>query len=300
MGSHGTGAIGAQAEAAARVQPTPENAASDTGLHHRLRIRTGQHTGGTAGLALGYLQANMAILPAEWAVEFARFCAANPRPCPVVGVSEIGDPRIPELGEDLDIRSDVPQYNIYREGGFDRTVPSIAEQWQSDFVAFALGCSYTFERAIMADGIPLRHIDEDRVVPMYRTSIETRPAGRFGGGTVVSMRPFSRENAARAAEITARFPYAHGAPVNIGDPAAIGIDNLEAPDWGEPVLPRDGEVPVFWACGVTPQVALEMAKPPVCITHRPGHMLITDILSDEEAERVTEVALEKLHKLGGQ
>ena len=271
-----------------------------SGRDERLRIRRGDHTGGTAGLALGYLQANLVVLPEEWAIDFARFCLANPRPCPVVGVSNPGDPSIPALGDGLDIRFDVPQFNVYEDGQFTSRRQTLEKDWRDDFVAFALGCSYTFERALMAEGIALRHIDEGRVVPMYRTSLATVPAGPFSGGTVVSMRPLTPENAERAAEITARFPYAHGAPVHTGDPEQIGITDLSTPDWGDDVLPRDGEVPVFWACGVTPQLVVENAKPPVCITHRPGHMLITDVTSDHEAEKAREVAMEQLYKLGRQ
>lgn len=264
----------------------------------RQRIRTSLHRSGTAGLANGYLQANLVVLPLDWARDFARYCIANPAPCPVVGVSDIGDPKFGELGRDLDIRTDVPQYNLYRKGRFAKHLEDLNRVWSGDLVAFALGCSYTFERALMENGLRLRHIDEGKVVPMFRTATATNPAGAFAGGMVVSMRPMTRDDAARAAEICARFPHAHGRPVHVGDPSVIGIADVRKPDWGQAVTIRDDEVPVFWACGVTPQVAIEVAGPPVCYTHRPGHMLITDLKSGEQAMNAWKAAQDKLHNIG--
>ena len=243
----------------------------------RAVIRSGQYAGHTAGIGLGYLQGNVAILPAEYALDFFRFCQRNPKPCPLVGVSDTGDPMMRTLGHDIDIRTDVPQYNIYRDGELAEQRTEITDLWRDDFTAFVLGCSFTFEEALIAEGIHLRHIDEDLTVSMYRTNIETKIAGPFGGPVVVSMRPLMPANAVRACAITARFPQAHGEPIHIGDPAAIGIDNLDHPDWGDPTAIRNGELPVFWACGVTPQAAIRSAKPPICITHAPGRMLITDV-----------------------
>lgn len=243
----------------------------------RQAIRSGAYQGHTAGIGLGHLQGNLAILPADYALDFFRFCQRNPKPCPLVGVSDAGDPMLRTLGDDIDIRRDVPLYNIYRDGRLEGQTPDITDLWRDDLVAFVLGCSFTFEQALMAEGIRLTHIDDNKTVAMYRTSIETQPAGPFRGPMVVSMRPMPGPDSIRAAVITARFPHAHGAPIHIGDPAAIGIANLAKPDWGDPPVLEDDHVPVFWACGVTPQAAVQAAKPPLCITHAPGAMLITDV-----------------------
>ena len=243
----------------------------------RRMIREDRFVGNTSGFSLGYLQGNLAILPAEYAMDFLRYCQRNPKPCPLVGVSDTGDPTLPSLGSDIDIRTDIPSYNVYRDGELCEQVSNIKDLWRDDFVTFIIGCSYTFEHALMAEGVSLRHIDEDKTVSMYHTNIETVPAGPFRGGTVVSMRPLSVEKAIRAIEITSRFPQAHGTPVHFGDGKEIGIADLSKPDWGDPTEIRDGEIPVFWACGVTPQAAVRNAKPSICITHAPGSMLITDI-----------------------
>ncbi len=245
----------------------------------RRAIRRGAFRGQTAGLAPDRLQANLVILAGALAEEFRRFCEANPRPCPLVGASAPGEPMMRSLG-DIDIRTDVPEYNVYREGRLVATVPDIRDLWQDDMVAFALGCSFTFERALAAAGIPMRHIEADRTVPMYRTNIPLVPAGPFRGTMVVSMRPIPEAQVERAVEISGRFPHAHGAPVHVGEPAAIGIADLDRPDWGEPAPFEPGDMPVFWACGVTPQNVLAAARPPLCITHRPGRMLITDLDGD--------------------
>lgn len=241
----------------------------------RAAIRTGSYRGHTAGLAAGKLQVNLAILPAEYAPDFEAFCRQNPQPCPLVGMTEAGNPLWPALGG-IDVRTDAPSYNIYRDGALVDTVPDLNSVWRNDLVAFAIGCSFTFEAALVAAGVPMAHIDADRTVPMYRTNIATAPAGPFGGGMVVSLRYVAPEQVALARETTARFPWAHGAPVHVGDPAEIGINDVRTPDWGDPPVGTDG-VPMFWACGVTPQNALAEARPPLCITHTPGRMLITDI-----------------------
>lgn len=240
-------------------------------------IRSKKFTGDTAGLGGGYLQGNLAILPAEYATDFLRFCQRNPKPCPLVGVSETGDPLLPTLGDDVDIRTDIPQYKIFRDGNLIEQVSDIADLWRDDFVTFVLGCSFSFEDALMNEGIAIRHIDQNKTVPMYRTNIQTVKAGPFRGEIVVSMRSLSITNAIRAIEITSRFPQAHGTPIHFGDPTTIGIKDIHSPDFGDPTEIKEGEVPVFWACGVTPQVAIKNAKPSICITHAPGHMLITDI-----------------------
>jgi len=248
----------------------------------RREIREGRFRANTAGLAPGKLQCNLAILPERHALDFLRFCQRNPKPCPVVGVGETGDPALPTLGEDIDIRSDVPLYRVFREGHLAEEVADISRLWQDDFVTVALGCSFTFENALLREGIPVRHIETDRNVPMYRTSLELVAAGPFSGTMVVSMRPIPEKLIDKAREISARFPQAHGGPIAIGDPSAIGIQSLGTPDYGDPVEIRAGELPVFWACGVTPQNVLLQARLPICITHAPGHMLITDVAENAE------------------
>ncbi|WP_028294327.1 putative hydro-lyase [Oceanobacter kriegii] len=241
-------------------------------------IRSGEHTSNTSGLAQGFVQCNLAILPADWADDFLKFCQLNPKPCPLVGISaNPGDLVIRDLAEDMDIRKDVPKYRIFKDGVFVEEVTDITEHWRDDLVIFALGCSFSFEEALLADGLDVRNISEGVNVPMYRTNIECKPAGRYSGTNVVSMRPMKPADAIRAIQICSRFPSVHGAPVHFGDPAAIGIKDINTPDFGDAVTIREGEVPVFWACGVTPQVALEQAKPSFCITHSPGHMLISDV-----------------------
>ncbi len=239
-------------------------------------IRSGAYQGHTAGLAAGRLQANVVILPESFAVDFMRFCQRNAKSCPLVGVSDRASPIMHTLG-DIDIRTDVPAYTIYRDGVAAETVSDIVDLWHENLVAFALGCSFTFENALMAEGIRLQHIERNVTVPMYRTELPAVPAGPFGGGLVVSMRPIRLGDVDRAVEISALYPHAHGAPIHVGDPAAIGITDLDSPDWGEPCRVDDDEVPVFWGCGVTPQNAVLQARPPICITHTPGCMLITDV-----------------------
>jgi len=243
----------------------------------RRAVRQRRHTGHTAGLAPGYVQGNVCILPREYAEDFRVFCERNPKPCPLLAMSEPGNPRLPALGEDLDIRTDVPLYRIFKEGTLQGEVPSLSDLWRDDLVTFVLGCSFSFEEALMAAGLPLRYVEQGRNVPMYRTSVETAPAGRFRGKLVVSMRPFKPADAIRAIEITSRYPRVHGAPVHIGFPEAIGIEDLAEPWAGDPTEVRAGELPLFWACGITPQSVVLEAKPSLCITHAPGHMLVTDL-----------------------
>ena len=247
-----------------------------TGLDVRLACRGGAHDRPTSGLAPGFVQGNLVILPRDWADEFLRFCNANPKPCPVLAVSEAGDPSLPTLAADLDIRTDLPRYRVWRNGELVAEPNDVREFWRDDLVSFVIGCSFSFEEALMADGIEMRHIVRGCNVPMYRTSIATVPAGPFHGPMVVSMRPMTPANAARAVQITARFPQVHGAPVHIGKPELIGITDIDKPDYGD-VLPLGAnEVPVFWACGVTPQSVIATVKPEFCITHYPGSMLVTD------------------------
>jgi uncharacterized protein YcsI (UPF0317 family) len=258
------------------MQQTAANG-SALGSAERRRIRAGGFVGPTAGLAPGNVQANLAILPAEEAHDFLRFAQANPKPCPVLAVSEPGSTALPTLAADLDIRTDVPRYRVWEEGRLVAEPTDITSFWRDDLVVFALGCSFSFEQALLEDGLEIRHISLGCNVPMYRTTIPTVPAGRFFGPLVVSMRPFAPAAAIRAVQITARYPSVHGAPVHIGLPEAVGISDLSRPDYGDPVPVHAGELPVFWACGVTPQAVIAAAKPRFCITHAPGSMLITDL-----------------------
>jgi uncharacterized protein YcsI (UPF0317 family) len=246
----------------------------------RLAIRERRHTGHTAGLAPGRVQGNLCILPREYADEFREFCEKNPKPCPLIGMSAPGDPRIPALGEDLDIRTDVPRYRVFRDGTLQEEVSDLRALWRDDLVSFVLGCSFSFEEALVKAGLPLRYVEQGRNVPMYRTSIDTAPAGRFRGKLVVSMRPFKPADAIRAIEITAKYPRVHGAPVHVGFPERIGIDDLSRPWAGDPTEVKSDEMPLFWACGVTPQSVVLDARPTLCITHAPGHMLVTDLQNE--------------------
>jgi uncharacterized protein YcsI (UPF0317 family) len=255
----------------------------DGPLAARLAIRRGEHRGPTAGMALGYVQGNIAVLPKAVAADFLRFCQLNPKPCPLIGCTSPGDWRLPSLAEDLDLRTDVPRYRVWLHGELVDEPYDVAAYWRDDLVAFVIGCSFSFEEALLDDGIELRHIACGRNVSMYRTSIPTEPAGPFHGQMVVSMRPLKPASVVRAVQITTRFPALHGAPVHIGTPELIGIADLAKPDYGDAVPVYDDEVPVFWACGVTPQSVIAAAKPDLCITHYPGSMLITDRRNSEFA-----------------
>ena len=242
----------------------------------RLAARSGLLGGPTAGLAPGFVQGNLVILPNDLADDFEHFCRRNPRPCPLIGVTETGVPHSPDLGEDIDIRTDLPRYRVWRDGELTEETADISRLWRGDLVGFVLGCSFTFEAALAAAGIPLKHVSAGKNVAMFRTNIACAPSGPFAGPLVVSMRAMSVANAERTVEITARFPDAHGAPVHVGDPAAIGVQDLSAPDYGDPTEVAPDEVPVFWACGVTPQAAIANARVPFAVTHAPGCMLVTD------------------------
>ena len=242
----------------------------------RESIRSGTWRGVTSGMAPGYVQANLAILPQELAFDFLLFCQRNPKPCPVLEVMEPGRMEPVLTAPGADIRTDIPGYRVYEDGRLVAEVDSLLSYWRDDLVSFLLGCSFSFETAMVDAGIPLRHQDNGTNVAMYITNIATTPAGVFSGPMVVSMRPIKREQIVRAVQVTSRFPATHGAPVHIGDPAAIGISDLDNPDFGDPVEVRAGEEPVFWACGVTPQAVALNCKPSLMITHAPGRMFITD------------------------
>ena len=259
------------------LAPNPPLSELRTGRDARLACRRGALHGSTGGVAPGYVQGNLAILPKDLAADFLRFCQANPKPCPIIGVSDVGDPRVPALGADLDIRTDLPGYRVWKDGALIDETGDVSAWWRDDLVTFVIGCSYSFEEALIAEGIPMRHIERNVTVPMYRTSIACTPAGPFAGPMVVSMRPLTPANAIRAIQITSRFPAVHGAPVHVGLPALIGIKDIAKPDHGDAVEVRPDELPVFWACGVTPQAVIAAVKPPFAITHAPGSMLVTDL-----------------------
>ena len=245
----------------------------------RTRFRAGLSVP-TAGWSAGYAQANLIAVPRDYAYELLLFAQRNPKACPVLDVLEPGNRSGPLL-PDGDIRTDLPAYRVYVDGELVAEPSDVVEFWTDDLVAFAIGCSFTFEAALQDSGVPVRHIEQGRNVPMYRTNRMCRPAGRMSGPLVVSMRPVAPEQVADAVRITSRYPSVHGAPVHVGDPAALGIADLAAPDFGDPVDIQPAEIPVFWACGVTPQAAVMQTRPPLAIGHAPGHMLITDLRDAE-------------------
>ncbi len=248
----------------------------------RRKIRAGEHTGNTSGLAPGFVQCNIVILPAACAHDFLHFCQLNPKPCPLLAVGDPGNPTLPALGQ-IDIRTDLPGYRVFRDGLVTEEVTDITALWRADLVTFALGCSFSFEEALLADGLEVRNITQGLNVPMYCTNIDCATAGPFSGKMVVSMRPFLARDAIRAIQICTRFPAVHGAPIHLGNPALIGIVDLARPDYGDAVHIKATEIPLFWACGVTPQVALAAARLPLAITHSPGCMLITDMRNSQLA-----------------
>jgi uncharacterized protein YcsI (UPF0317 family) len=237
----------------------------------------------TAGLARGYTQANLAMIPKSIALDFMIFAQRNPKPCPILDVIEAGTSEPTLIAPGADIRTDIPKYRIYKCGELTAEVTDLCEYWREDLVGFLLGCSFTFETALLNAGVPVRHIEERRNVPMYITNVACKPAGVFHGPMVVTMRPIPQEMLIRAIQVTSRFPAVHGAPVHVGNPGLIGIRDLAKPDFGESVTIRPGEVPVFWACGVTPQAVAMAVKPEIMITHAPGFMFICDIRDEELA-----------------
>ena len=243
----------------------------------RSAVRAGNWTASTAGVCMGHAQANLAILPAKQAMDFLVFANRNPKPCPIIEVFEPGRPEPVYSAPGADIRTDLPKYRVYRRGHLEEERSDIVDLWQDDFVSFLIGCSFSFEKALLDAGVPVRHIELGRNVPMYITNIQCRPAGIFHGPMVVSMRPIPGGAVARAVEVTAAMHAVHGAPIHVGSPEAIGITDINRPDFGDSVPIRNGEIPVFWACGVTPQAAALAAKPEIMITHAPGHMFITDV-----------------------
>ena len=245
--------------------------------------RTGQLSEQTSGLAPGFAQANLVILPRELAADFLLFCQRNPKPCPLLDVTEPGSPVPRRAAPEADLRTDLPRYRVWRDGRLVDEPTDIRSLWQDDFVSFLIGCSFTFEAGLLRAGVPVRHIELGVNVPMVRTNVACQPAGVFHGPLVVSMRPLKPADAIRAVQITSRYPAGHGAPVHLGLPEQIGIADLARPDFGDPVPIERDELPVFWACGVTPQAVVMSAKPPLVITHSPGCMFVTDLRDEELA-----------------
>ncbi|BCS95986.1 UPF0317 protein YcsI [Desulfoluna limicola] len=253
-----------------------------TGKEVRSGVSQQLITGPTSGMAPGFVQANLAILPVDWAFDFLLFAQRNPKPCPIIEAGDMGNPFTKFCADGADIRTDIPKYRVYKHGEMTEERLDIKDLWQDDFVYFLLGCSFSFEDALIKAGLKIRHMEENVNVPMYKTSIMCHAAGKFQETPmVVSMRPFKPADAIKAIEITREFPTVHGSPVHIGNPEEIGIADISRPDFGDPVTIKEGEVPVFWACGVTPQMAAMVARPPLMITHAPGHMFVGDKMDHE-------------------
>lgn len=250
-------------------------------------LRGNRYTGHTAGICAGLLQTNLVILPKEYSADFEAFCQKNPKPCPLIAQSASGEIKFSDADDELDLRYDVPLYHVHENGKHTGITSDIRDFWREDFVAFAIGCSFSFERALIEAGITLRHIEQDKTVPMFRTSLQTTRVGQFYGPVVVSMRPIAKEQVERVVSISGAFPHAHGAPLHVGDPAEIGIKDFAQPDWGDAVDILENEVPVFWGCGVTTQLALANAKPNLAITHAPGAMLILNAHDDARENNKT-------------
>lgn len=249
----------------------------------RAACRIGRYDGPTSGHAPGYVQANLVILPKEEADDFLLFCERNPKPCPILEVLEAGDPEPKTCAPRADIRTDLSRYRVFHNGIPTEDTTDIIKFWRDDLVTFLLGCSFTAEEALTAAGLEPRHIHETGIVPMFRTTKPTERAGKFSGPFVVSMRPYTLTDAQRASKVTEKYPLAHGAPIQIGDAASLGITDISQPDYGLPVTIHEDEVPVFWACGVTPQEAILHAKPKFAVTHVPGYMFVSDLHSDFQA-----------------
>jgi uncharacterized protein YcsI (UPF0317 family) len=266
---------------------TGDACARMTGREIRALCREGTFDRPTTGVALGYAQANLVVLRARLTSDFQQFCRLNPKPCPLLEVTKPGgfEPMETALGADL--RTDLPRYRVLRDGVCMDRPTAITRYWEADFVAFLIGCSFTFEASLLEAGLPVRHIEESRNVPMYRTNIACSSAGPFEGDLIVSMRPMTPEQARIAEQVTAALPRVHGSPVHMGDPSAIGIADVSRPDYGDVVTIHNDEIPVFWACGVTPMEAVMHAKPDIAITHEPGHMFVTDLLDRSLREGTT-------------
>lgn len=247
----------------------------------RSQFRSGHLVRPTSGMCGGYAQGNLVVLPRELAFDFLLFTQRNPKPCPILEVSDAGSREFVQTAPGSDIARDIPLYRVYENGVCTGEYTDVSPFWRDDFVSFLIGCSFTFESALLDEGIGIRHMEMGCNVPMYITNIPCRAAGAFSGPTVVSMRPIPHEQVVKAVTVTGRYPKVHGAPLHIGSPEMIGIRDLDHPDFGDPVEIREGEIPVFWACGVTPQAVVMNVKPPIVITHAPGYMFITDVKNSE-------------------
>lgn len=247
--------------------------------------------GQTSGLASGFAQANLVVVPADQAGDFHEFCRRNPKPCPLLDVTEPGRPVPVRVAPTADLRTDLPKYRIWKYGELAEEVGDLRAIWRHDFVSFLIGCSFTFEAALLRAGVPVRHIEMNVNVPMYRTNRPCTRAGVFQGPLVVSMRPLKPADAIRAVEITSRYPDVHGSPIHIGLPEQLGIADLSRPDYGDPVPIQGDELPVFWACGVTPQAALQAARLPLAITHSPGCMFVTDVRDESLQKNLPELEI---------
>jgi uncharacterized protein YcsI (UPF0317 family) len=243
----------------------------------RAAARRGEWHGTTGGHCPAYLQTNLAILPREAAAEFAAFCTRNPKPCPIIEITPPGDPEPARSAPGADLRTDLPGYRVYRKGELVERRGDIRDLWRDDLVAFLLGCSLTFEHALVEAGVPLRNVERNTIISMFVSTLACAPAGRFHGPMVVTMRPIAEAQVDLVCKLSSRYPHAHGSPVHIGDPEKIGIHDLSRPDYGEPVPVHAKEVPVFWACGVTTQAVALQARVELMITHEPGQMFVTDL-----------------------
>ena len=246
-------------------------------------IRKGQLIQPTSGMCRGHIQANLVVVPMNLAYDFLLFGQRNSKSCPILDVADVGDPEPKLMAKGADLRYDIPKYRIYKYGELIEEVTDLKDYWRDDLVGFLIGCSFSFESAMINAHIPIRHIEDNHNVPMYLTDIECEPAGKFHGKMVVSMRPIPYKLITKAVQATSRFPQVHGAPIHIGDPSLIGIKNINKPDFGDPSIIKEGEVPVFWACGVTPQSIAMTSKPELMITHSPGHMFICDPMDEDLA-----------------
>ena len=237
----------------------------------------------TSNWARGYAQANLVVLPKDDAYDFLLFCTRNPKPCPLLEVTEAGSPEPKTVAPGADLRTDLGGYRIYKKGELVEETKDITNWWQDDMVAFVLGCSFSFEEALVNAGVPVRHFEKSKDCPIYITTQQCVPAGRFSGPLVVTMRPVPSRLVGRAVTVTARFPSVHGSPVHIGNPEALGIKDINSVDYGDPPDIYPGEVPIFWACGVTPQAVALNSKPDLMITHIPAFMFITDVWNESLA-----------------
>jgi uncharacterized protein YcsI (UPF0317 family) len=249
----------------------------------RAAIAAERWTDTTLGLGLGHLQANLAVVPREDAYDFLLFCQRNPKPVPLIEVLDVGSPLVQAVAPGADLRTELPRYRVFRDGELASEPLHLREDWEDDAVAFLLGCSLTFEGALIEAGVPLRHLEAETAAPVYVTSQPCRPAGKFSGPLVVSMRPIPAGLVARTVQVTSRYPWGHGAPVHVGDPAGLGIEDLDAVDFGAPPHMEKGDVPVFWGCGITPQLAVDQARSRYTFTHFAQHMFVTDRSSEADA-----------------